>query len=156
MAVGGIALTGRVRARTVAPGGAVLRDTGWLGNVTCNGMAGAIASWLANINNRGQNPVAAPQYVMLGTGSGKPAITDTALFAPDAATLVPVTIQRVGTTPTTTEWVAVWGPAFAAVTATEAGLMTAAETLFAHVMVDVSLVPGTTTSLQWVVTVTPG
>ncbi len=154
--LGAVALTGRVRARTVAPDGTVLRDTGWVGNVTCNGMANSVASWLAGLNNRGQNPVPTPQYVMLGTGSGTPAITDTTLFAPDARTLVPVTLQRVGTTPNTTEWVAVWGPNFAAVSATEAGLMTQAETLFAHVMITIALTPGTTTSVQWVVTVTPG
>jgi len=154
--VAGVGLAGRVRARTWDATGHLLRSTGWQRNVTTNGLAAAVAAWLANTPNRGQDPVRTPQYVMLGTGTGTPAVTDTALFAPVAATFVPVTVQRVASTPTVTEWVAVWGPTYGPVTATEVGLFTITETLMAHVLLDMGLTPGTTTSLQWQITVTPG
>ncbi len=153
-----IALRGRIRAvtRDVATG-AIVADTGWLPNATTVGAAGAVAAWLGGANTTGYQPTEPPTAMELGTGTTAATTADTALDAPLADTFVGVSQRSADAAAGTTSWVAVWGPQFGGVTATEVGLFAADGTLFAHrTGLTLSLSTTTSTSVEWTLTVTPG
>jgi hypothetical protein len=148
----GLTLTGYVRIRTYhAADGRLLADSGWRPNQITDAAVQALAQWLTGANSTGYNPVLAPNYVELGTGSGTPSPSDTSLFQPVASTQVACTERTVlDGPPAQAQWVAVWGPSYGPLSATEAGLFNANGTLFAHIAgLTINLTTTTTTSLAW-------
>ena len=149
---GTLALRGRVRLITrSAADGRLLADSGWLPNTICNPAANAIAAWLTGTGNIGYQPVPFPSYAELGTGSGTTAPTDTALFQPVASTNVKAQILGPNaTTPSTAQWIFVWGPQYGPLNATEIGLFDGNGLMFAHIAgLTIDLATTTSTSLQW-------
>ncbi|MCL8207182.1 MAG: hypothetical protein K6V97_03790 [Actinomycetia bacterium] len=152
---------GRVRVitRRVADG-TVLTDTGWLPNQITYYAANALAAWLTGTINRGPQGVHFPHYMELGTGSGTPSPSDTALFNGVSATSTPCSQLSVANdTPNSPIWTAVWGGANAGNIAgaySEVGLFDADGHLWAHLAgltIEVSTSTSTTVQWQWTITV---
>lgn len=154
-----LAIHGRVRVVTRRRSDdALLRDSGWCPNTVTNAALAALVQWLTGTGNIGYAAAPYPNYVELGTGSGTPAPTDTALFAPVAATNTQVAIlQPSASNPAQAEWIVAFPSSVPTGTYTEAGLFTTNGTLFAHVAgLTIDLSASTTTSLQWVWTLSVG
>ncbi len=154
-----VAIQGRVRIVTRRRADqAILTDSGWHTNTVTNAALAAMVQWLTGTGNIGYAAAPYPNYVELGTGSGTPEPTDTALFAPVAVTNTRVAIlQPAADNPAQAEWIVAFPASAPAGSYTEAGLFTADGTLFAHVAgLTIELSASTTTSLQWVWTLSVG
>jgi hypothetical protein len=57
-------------------------------NICTNAFLSRIAQWISGVNNTGQNPAYTPSKFQLGTGTGVPAKTDSALYTATPASLV--------------------------------------------------------------------
>ncbi len=122
--------------------------------------ANALAAWLTGTINRGPQALHGPSAMELGTGSGTPSASDTALFAGVSATYQPCTeLTTVSGTPDSPQWTAVWGGPSAgniAGTYTEIGLFDPNGALFAHLAglsIQVTTVSTTAIQWQWAITV---
>lgn len=156
---GTLAIRGRVRIVTRrAADDALVYDSGWQSNTVTNTAIQAVVSWLTGTGNVGYNPVPFPRYIELGTGSGTVSPTDTALFTPVAATNTACSIlQPVPSSPNEAEWIATFPTSTPVGTYSEAGLFTNSGAMFAHLAgLTINLSSTTTTSLQWVWTISVG
>lgn len=156
----GLHLTGRVRVvtRRLADG-VLLADTGWRANQVTYYAANALAAWLTGTINRGPQAIHFPNYMELGTGSGTPSPSDTALFAGVSATSTPCSLVAVVSgTPDSSVWTAVWGGPNAgnlAGTYSEIGLFDQDGHLWAHLAgLTLGINTTTTTTVQWQWTLT--
>lgn len=153
--MGVITVAGRVRVvqwdrRT----GRIVADTGWDANTVTNGYLAALTAWAVGTPNTSQGVPPATQTI-LGTGTGTPAVTDTALFAPDTATILACASRVVLPTPANTgQWVSVYTAPVGSYT--EAGLITADGTLYAHKLATITISSGTQTTVTWQITASAG
>jgi len=141
---------GRVRVVTRDRAtGRLLTDSGWGANTVTNGYLAALAG-----GSIGQ-ALSPATHTELGTGTGTPAVTDTALFAPDAATVLACSSLGVLTDPANTaQWVSVYTSPTG--TFSEVGLLAEDGTLYAHKLATVSITSGTQTTVTWQITLSAG
>lgn len=147
-----VGLMGKVRAVTQDKYGNVVADTGWIENQQTDWAASAVAQWYAGVNNTGYNPVKPPNYMELGTGTGTPAHTDTALFTESPATNQQCSVVSASTNQATFVC-QYYGTSTNAGTYTEAGLKDSDGHLFGHLMATISIQQGLSTTVTWVVAV---
>ena len=146
-----ISITGQVRIETRDAQGNLVYDSGWKSN-RCNvNLAVAVAAWLCGINNTGYNPVLSPTQTELGTGTGTPGPNDTDLFAPVEATLVHCTAiaPEPGSTGVAQFITQYFGTANNQGTYSELGLKDTNGKLFAHIVENVTITSGLTTTVTW-------
>lgn len=143
-------LMGKLRAITTDEFGNVIADTGWVNNQQTNWATSAVAQWYAGVNNTGYNPVKPPNYMELGKGSGTPAKTDDALF-----TETPSTYQKCSVTTASGNQATLvcqyYGTSANIGDYTEVGLMDSDGHLFGHLMANISIQLGLSTTVTWVV-----
>lgn len=157
----GLTVTGRVRIITRRlTDGRILQDQTVPNQITYYA-ANVLAAWFTGTINRGPQAIHFPNYMELGTGSGTPSPSDTALFNGVSATSTPCTqLAVVNGTPNSPQWVAVWGGANAgtiAGTYSEVGLFDADGHLFAHVAgLTIEVSTSTTTAIEWQWTLSVG
>lgn len=123
-------------------------------NKITNALLARIAQWMAGVNNTGQNPAYVPSKFQLGTGTGTPASTDTALFTPSAGSLV--NAATVTYSSNTTTLTINYAQNFITGTFTEAGLLDVNSVLLTHVTLTPSLqiVANQSVSITYVITMT--
>ena len=144
--------SGQVRAEEKDPRGNIISDTGWVSNIETNYLGNSVAAWLAGRNNTGYNPLSPPTMIELGTGTGTPAVTDTALFTPAASTLIQCSLVNVSAASTTQFIAQYFGTTNNAGTYTEAGIFDTAGNLWAHTLISISISNGNTTTVTWLLT----
>jgi hypothetical protein len=152
-------LTGHVRILTRRLADGAVLDARTIPNQITYYAANALAAWLTGTINRGPQAVPYPRYMELGTGTGTPSPTDTALFDGVSATSTPCSLVTVvNGTPDSPQWTAVWGGASAssiAGTYAELGLFDADGHLWAHLAgLTLTVSTSTSTSVQWQWTLT--
>lgn len=150
-----VTLRGRVRiVQREARTGRIVADSGWGANTVTAGYLAAVTAWSVGTANSILGTPIATQTI-LGTGTGTPAVTDTALFAPDPATILTCASQTVVPSPAyTAQWVSVYTTP--AGTYSEVGLQTVDGTLFAHKMETITISSGTQTTVTWQITASAG
>lgn len=101
-------------------------------NTACQAFLNALAAWSTGANNTGQNPTSPPVNFILGTGTGSPSVSDTALFVPQTGTQTTISARTAsGATATFTVNYSVGQIAG---TYTEGGLLDNGNNLMAHLV----------------------
>lgn len=153
--MGVITVAGRVRVvQREYQTGRIVADTGWSANTVTNGYLAALTAWAVGTPN-GIPGVPPATQTILGTGTGTPAVTDTALFAPDTATILACASRVVLPTPANTaQWVSVYTAPLG--TYSECGLTTADGTLYAHKLATITISSDSQTTVTWQITASAG
>lgn len=121
-------------------------------NISLNGEFSALSQWMAGVNNTGNNPVAPPTQIQLGSGSGTPAVTDTACFTPIAGTLTTMVAAQANTPSAgTTTFTFQIAAGVVTTEVTEAFLRNTSGLGFAHTMFGTAFTPTSTETIniQW-------
>lgn len=127
-------------------------------NTITNYARAALAQWLAAVSTNATGlgtPVLPPDRIALGTGSGTPGTTDAALFAETAGTRKICSIRQVYGS-YYSQFIAQYQTSDPRGTFTEAGLFDAAGNLWAHVMLNLTLITGQIATIQWKVQIKAG
>lgn len=145
-----VGISGKVRAITTDKFGNVVADTGWIKNQQTNWAASSVVQWYAGINNTGYNPVKPPNYMELGNGSGTPVKTDDSLFAETPSTYQKCSVISASGNQATLVC-QYYGVSSNIGNYTEVGLMDSDGHLFGHLMANISIQLGLSTTVTWVV-----
>ena len=101
-------------------------------NTLCQPFLNALAAWSTGANNTGQNPTSPPVSFILGTGTGTPSVSDTALFIPQTGTQT--TISTRTTSASTATYSINYTKGQLTGTFTEGGLLDSSNNLMSHLV----------------------
>ena len=122
------------------------------GNTLCQVFLNDLALWATGANNTGQNPTSPPTGFILGTGTGKPSVSDTALFAPQAGTQTVINARTA--TGATSTFTVNYAQGQLVGTFTEGGLLDSSNNLLSHLVFQSSVNILNTEAATFIYTIT--